>query len=379
VTADLNVRLLGTVEAERGGATLALGGAKQRIVLAVLALQVGRVVSSDRLVDAVWGETPSENASATLQVYVSNLRRALAGPDQKTPVIVGRRPGYVLDLAPENVDAHAFERLAVQARLQHRAGDLAAAAATMREALALWRGRPLADLSSEPFASGDIARLDEARVAAIEERIEIELALGRHRELVPELEALAADYPLREQIYAALMTALYRCGRQAEALRTFQAARTTLGDELGLDPGPELRRLEQEILRQDSALDLAAERRPDSNAVTITAGAADTAPTAWLVFPRGGRVPLGRARLVLGRSDDCDVVVPDPRASRRHAAVHGTEDGFDLIDLDSRNGTSIGTQTLTPMVATRLADGDEIVLGTTRLLFTTSRAAAERL
>jgi pSer/pThr/pTyr-binding forkhead associated (FHA) protein len=117
--------------------------------------------------------------------------------------------------------------------------------------------------------------------------------------------------------------------------------------------------------------------RADSSAVTITADAADTAPTAWLVFPRGGRVPLGRARLVLGRSDDCDIVVPDPRASRRHAALQGSEDGFDLIDLDSRNGTKVAGATLTPMTAVRLADGDAIVVGTTRLLFTISRPGAD--
>lgn len=375
MSTGLIVRLLGTVEAERDGASLALGGAKQRIVLAVLALEAGRVVSADRLVDAVWGETASEHASATLQVYISNLRRALAEAGQQPPVIVGRRPGYVLDLPPAQIDVHAFEELASRGRMQHRGGDLAEAAASLRAALALWRGRPLADLASEPFAAGDIARLDEARVAATEERVEVELALGRHRELVPELETLVADYPLREHMYAALMTALYRCGRQAEALRAFQAARATLGDELGLDPGPELRRLEQQILRHDPALDLASAGRADPSAVTITGYSVDAVPTAWLVFPKGGRVPLGPARLVLGRSDDCDVVVPDPRASRRHAAVSGAEDGFDLVDLDSRNGTTVAGVALTSMEPVRLVDGDEIILGATRLLFTTSRPA----
>jgi DNA-binding SARP family transcriptional activator len=244
----LELRLLGPLEAFRDGQPVSLGGAKPRALLAVLALDLGRVVSVDRLVEALWpGDTP-DSAGHAVQVYVSQLRKALG------PVIATRPPGYVLELDRESVDVHVFARLVDEARDALQAGSPETAEASLREALALWRGPALADFAYEPFAQNEIARLEELRTVVVEERVEADLALGRHAELVSELEALVQAHPLRERPRGQLMLALYRSGRQADALAAYRAARETLLDELGLDPGPELKELEAAILRQDESL-----------------------------------------------------------------------------------------------------------------------------
>ena len=214
----------------------------------MLALEPGRVVSVDRLVEALWPGDPPETAAHAVQVYVSQLRKALG------PVIATRAPGYELEVAPERVDVHRFARLAQDGRAALEGGDAAAAEGALRDALALWHGPALADFLYEPFAQTEIARLEELRTITLEERIEADLALGRHAELVPELEALVAAQPLRERPRAQLMLALYRSGRQADALAAYRTARETLVEELGIDPGPELRELEAAILRQDESL-----------------------------------------------------------------------------------------------------------------------------
>ena len=246
---ELEVRLLGPLEVLSGGSPVHVGGPKPRALLAVLALEPGRVVSVDRLVECIWpGESP-ESAMHAVQVYVSQLRKALGAAALAT-----RAPGYVLELAPDRVDLHRFVRLADEGRAAHQSGDSVSAQNAFREALALWRGPALADFLYEPFAQTDIARLEELRTVALEERVEADLALGRHVELVPELEALVQAQPLRERPRAQLMLALYRSGRQADALAAYREARETLVEELGIDPGPELRRLEAAILRQDESL-----------------------------------------------------------------------------------------------------------------------------
>ena len=247
-TPELGVRLLGPIEAERNGVPVALGGPKPRTLLAVLALEPGRVVSVDRLIEALWPGDPPDTAAHAVQVYVSQLRKALG------PVIATRTPGYELELAPECVDLHRFVCVAQEGRAALEGGDPVSAEGALREALALWRGPALADFLYEPFAQTEIARLEELRTVTLEERIEADLALGRHAELVSELEALVAAQPLRERPRAQLMLALYRSGRQAEALAAYRTTRKTLVEELGIDPGPELRELEAAILRQDGSL-----------------------------------------------------------------------------------------------------------------------------
>jgi DNA-binding SARP family transcriptional activator/tetratricopeptide (TPR) repeat protein len=247
-TPELAVRLLGPVEVERDGGPVALGGQKPRALLAVLALEPGRVVSVDRLVEALWPGDPPETAPHAVQVYVSQLRKALGS------VIATRPPGYVLEIDHERVDAHRFARLAQEGRAALGADDAATAEVVLREALALWRGPALSDFLYEPFAQTQIARLEELRTVVVEDRIDADLALGRHLELVSELDALVQSERLRERPRAQLMLALYRSGRQADALTAYRDTRDTLVDELGIEPGPELRELEAAILRQDESL-----------------------------------------------------------------------------------------------------------------------------
>jgi len=233
----------------RDGAPIALGGQKRRALLAVLLLDANRVVSRDRLIDALWGEDPPDTARNTIQVYISQLRKLLPeGALETAP------PGYRLVIEADTVDLFEFVRLSEEGRTALGAGDAAGAADTLRAALALWRGAPLADLAWEPFAHGEIVRLEELRLAALEDRIDADLALGRHGQLVGELELLVAEHPLRERFRAQLMLALYRSGRQADALAVYQRARRTLVDELGIEPSESLRQLERAILAHDPSL-----------------------------------------------------------------------------------------------------------------------------
>lgn len=250
----MEYRILGPLEVVGEGGPLALGGPRQRALLAVLLLNAGEVLSTDRIVDDVWGEHPPRTASKSVHVCVSQLRKTLG-----RSAILTRPPGYVLGVEPEHgIDARRFERLSAEGRALLGAGDPAGAAARLREALALWRGAPLADLAYEPFAQSDIARLEELRLAAVEDRIEAELEGPAGSELVAELEALVARNPLRERLLEQLMVALYRAGRQVDALDVYREARTTLVEELGIEPGGRLRDLERAILSQDPALKRAA-------------------------------------------------------------------------------------------------------------------------
>jgi WD40 repeat protein/DNA-binding SARP family transcriptional activator len=222
-------------------------------VLAHLILRANEAMDSDRLIGKVWGDEPPPAARSTLRGYVSHLRKAL-GPGR----VEHRSGGYIFQAEPSAIDAIRFEELVAEGRGILRA-DPAAAARAFEQALGLWRGPALADLADQGSLQPEIARLEELRLVALEDRIEAELELGRHRELVPELETLVAGHPFRERLWFQLMTALYRSDRQAEALAAFQRARELLADELGIDPSPELRRLQQRILRQDPSLDVAGE------------------------------------------------------------------------------------------------------------------------
>jgi DNA-binding SARP family transcriptional activator/streptogramin lyase len=233
------------------GQPLELGAGKQRALLVLLLLRAGEVVSTDGLIDALWGERPPPSALNSVHVYVSQLRKALGNGRLQTH---GR--GYLLALEPERLDLGRFERLLGDGRELLASGDADRAAGALRAALGLWRGPPLSDVAFEPFAQAEIARLEELRLAALEERIEADLVLGRHAELVPELEGLVREHPLRERLRAQLMLALYRSGRQSEALDAYQQARRLLSTELGLEPGRTLRELEAAILRQDAQLQL---------------------------------------------------------------------------------------------------------------------------
>jgi DNA-binding SARP family transcriptional activator len=239
----MHVNLLGPVEASSGRGSIGLGGPKQRAVLAMLALQTGSTVSADRLI-GLWGDDPPASAVKLVQLYVSHLRRAL----EKEDVIATHGRGYELRLARHDVDVGRFERLLAQG--------------AARQALRLWRGSPLADVAGEPFAALEIRRLEELHTAALELVIDQDLDAGRHREALPEIDRLLATEPLHERLHACRMLALYRCGRQADALEAYAQARHTLIDQIGVEPGPEVRRLHEAILRQDPALDPPAHGSP---------------------------------------------------------------------------------------------------------------------
>ena len=273
----MEFRVLGPLEIRRDGVVLEVRGSKRRAVLAVLVLHANEVVRTDRLIDDLWGEAPPANALASLRNHVSRLRKEL-GAD----VLVTKPWGYVLRADPDAIDLCRFERLLAESKplpVQERA-------AILSEALALWRGPALADIADEPALAADVLRLNELRLAATEQRIDADLELGRHEDVVPELETLIAEQPLRERLRGQLILALYRSGRQAEALETYRETRRVLVEELGIEPGPELRELERAILRQDPALATAPPPPPPDG---------DQPPTRW----RWPRSPLAVAAALL--------------------------------------------------------------------------------
>jgi YVTN family beta-propeller protein len=246
----MEFRILGPVEVWEDGHPVSLGGGKQRAVLALLLLNANRVVSSDALIEQLWNGQPPATAATALQGHISSLRKSL-GAD----VIATRRPGYVLEVDPARIDLGRFEQLRADARTAFERGDAAAGADRLREALALWRGAAVADIGFEPAVQAEAARLEDLRLAVLEDRIDADLAAGRSGDLVHELEALVAANSLREHLWGQLMLALYRSGRQADALAAYRRARKTLVSELGLEPGPALRELERQMLAQDPALE----------------------------------------------------------------------------------------------------------------------------
>jgi len=247
----LEFRILGPLEVVDEHGPVRLGGPKQRATLGILLLNPNRVVSVDRLADDLYAGAAPVTAVTQVQRQISDLRKAL-GPRS----IETRSPGYVIRLSLEQLDLHVFERLTEEASQALARGEAHVAADLLSEALALWRGAPLADLAYDSFAQTAIERLEEIRLAAVEQRIEADLAIGRHGELAGELEQLIVEHPMRERLRAQLMVALYRSGRQAEALDVYQRTRTVLIQEFGIEPTPSLHELQRAVLAQDPSLDL---------------------------------------------------------------------------------------------------------------------------
>jgi DNA-binding SARP family transcriptional activator len=246
----IEFRVLGPLEVVDGDHLLALGSPRQRALLAVLLVHRDEPMSLDRLIDELWGERAPASAIKIVQGYVSNLRKVLGdGP------LVTHGRGYVLRIPPGQLDADRFEALVAEGRRAMRDGDARTAVVRLREALALWRGPPLAEFAYESFAQSEIARLEESRLAALEERIDTDLMLGEHASLVGELEELVHEHPSHERFLGQLMLALYRSGRQADALDRYRTAGRRLVEKLGLEPGRELQELERAILVQDAALE----------------------------------------------------------------------------------------------------------------------------
>ena len=262
----VEVRLLGPVGLSIDGTERDLGSPKQRCVFAVLALSAGQVVSVDRLVQEVWGDEAGDKAISTLQVYISRIRRSFGEQSPGTgPRLLRRPPGYLLDVPSDAVDGHRFARLVAAARGRTRE-DPAAALRQLDEALQLMAGAPLADVAEQlgDAAGAQIARIDELVLLAREERLRALLGVGDAAAVVSEARALITEHPLREGLHASLILALYRAGRQTESLAAYEQLRRLLADELGIDPGPELRRLHTQLLRQDAALELVTAAVPRS-------------------------------------------------------------------------------------------------------------------
>ncbi len=289
----LQFAVLGPVEVRRDGAALPLGGVRQRALLATLVLHRGKVVSADRLVDDLFGPRPGAGAANALQQAVSRLRRTLGD----SRAVLTKAPGYLLDVAPDQVDLQRFELLRTRGQEALAASDPASAAAHLREALALWRGEPLSDIAELDFAQADIRRLEELRLATTMDRIGAELAVGDSTEHVAELECLVAANPFQERLLGQLMLALYREGRQADALEAYREARTLLRDELGLEPGRALQELERAILTHDASLD--SEHTPPESKDGVA------------ICPFKGLAPfeLGDARFFCGRERIVDELV----------------------------------------------------------------------
>jgi DNA-binding SARP family transcriptional activator len=277
VGSRVEFRILGPLEVRVGGAPVRVGGPKQRALLALLLCHANRVVSRDQLIDELLRDQPTGSAEPVLHVQISRLRKALADGDPQ-PRLLARPPGYLLRVEDGELDLDAFEQRVADLRHTLELGDPGLAAVLLREAESLWRGRPLADLEFEPFARLGVQRLEACRLVAVEDRIEAELALGRHGALCPELERLVAGHPLRERLRGQLMVALYRSGRQAEALETYHAGRSLLVKELAVEPGPQLKQLQLAVLRQDTALDLPPPAARHNPAPQLVGPAEEAAP-----------------------------------------------------------------------------------------------------
>src|SRR4051794_6810309 len=253
----MDYRILGPLEVRDDRGEITLGGGKQRALLVLLLVHANESLSTDRLIDELWPARPPPTAGKILQNYISQLRRVL-GADR----VLTQARGYALRVEPGELDVDRFRQRFEEGKRARAAGDAERGSSLLRDALLLWRGPPLSDFAYEPFAASEIRRLDELHANVLMECIDAELALGRGAELVGELEGLVAKHPLQERLRGQLMLALYRSGRQAEALQVYQGARQTLVEELGIEPSQDLQRLERAILTHDAAIEQPADERP---------------------------------------------------------------------------------------------------------------------
>lgn len=338
---------------------MALGGPRPRSLLAMMALEPRRVISTGRLIDGIWEDGERGGSPATVQVHVSNLRKAL--PPGTVATV---DPGYRLDLDEDAIDLHRALRLVREALEPARAET--GALALLDDALTLFGGEPLADLLGVPFADAVRPWIEEHRATAVEARAEVALGLGRADEVISQVEVALGRLPYREHLWALLARAQYRAARQADALATCARARARLRDDLGVSPGAELDELERQILLHDDAA-LAAptwrrhrvEGAARDLSLTVTAPAAKVGPRGVLVRDDGTRVVLGSTTRI-GRDPRAQVVLDDSSVSRAHAEVRATIAGDLLVDLGSRNGTVVNGSAVRSHV---LQPGDEVLIG----------------
>ncbi len=359
----MEFRILGPLDVIAEAGSIEIRARKPRAVLALLVVNANHMVPAERLIDELWDRNPPPSAVTTLQTYVSQLRR-LGVASLRT-----RPPGYLLEVGPDDVDAARFERALTTTNAGRDAPDQVAR--RLEEALGWWRGPALADFADEPWARLETTRLDGLRLDALARRADARLALGQHHELISDLKMLVEAEPFREQFCAQLMLALYRSGRQAEALRAYRKLRERLGEELGIEPSAALVRLEAAILRQEPELDWREPQRAEAD--VGSAGRDDDATRRGPVLEvtQDGNVELVallRDRLTIGRSRANDVALANDRAvSRIHAIIERVASGWCLRDLGSRNGTLLNGE---PLDAQRpLRDGDTLAIGGWRAVF----------
>lgn len=363
ITGGWRFRILGPVRVDRDGVAVPLESQRAKALLAALVLDAGHPVSVERLIDTMWGEQPPTRALATLQVHVSNLRRVFG--DHGT-LIVTDRPGYRLQIAADQSDLLCFDAILRSARDAENSGP-ESAERLLGQALALWSGTALADLPPTPLVLESRTWLESRRLGAVEEQQELLLRLGRHRDAVPELERLVQRYPLRETLWELLMRAHAASGDLSEALAAYRRARRTLVEQLGIEPGERLRRLEAAIL---SGAPLPGTRPPEADA---RAAAAEPPETQRVPGPRSGLLQCADGttvqvddRVTIGRHPDCTITLRDPAVSRQHAEVRPVAGGCLLVDLSSANGTRVGG---TYVAQCLLSDRDVIEIGSTKLVY----------
>jgi DNA-binding SARP family transcriptional activator len=365
--------VLGAMEVRTGDEMVDLGPRMVRAVLAALLVEVNKPVTTDRLIDQLWGENPPATAGSALQVHISALRRTLE-PDRRRGeppgIVLTQGSGYVLRVDPANVDAWRFEAGTLEACRELAGGRPRRVREKADEALSLWRGQPYADLAFESFVQPEIARLEQLRSTAMEAAMEAELALGNHAAMISELERLVALHPLRERLRELFILALYRSGRQAEALRAYEDARRTLGDELGIEPSPSLQRLEADILQQASSLDW----QPTADGRATDLGSVDLGDVTleWA----GASVALTDERMTIGRSESSSIPLDDAAVSRLHAVLQCYPGGWSIRDLGSANGTFVNGEPLAG--EQQLRPGDEIRVGSISLVFRSRQRSASR-
>jgi len=368
----LDVRVLGPVQLLVDGVPVAVGGPKPRALLAALTVNRRRAVSSQALADIVWNEDPPDSYQASLQVFVSNIRKALRNSGVDPAVLRTESSGYRLEIADDGCDLGRFDaarRAGVEAA---GAGDHNGASRLFGAALAEWTGKALDDLSGLHFADSFATAMDEERLLVASARIDAEIACGRAASVVGELVSMTNSHPLREPLWVQLITALYLSGRQADALEACRRVRTVLADELGIDPGPALVELEQRVLRQEplNTADIAKVERMAQAMTETVSEAPRSARSGRLRLPDGRVLPIAKGGLKVGRMTDNDLVLDDPKVSRYHAHILPSRAGLLIKDLHSANGIYINEEPIES--GSVLADGDAVRIGTTVLVFEAS-------
>jgi SARP family transcriptional regulator, regulator of embCAB operon len=354
--------VLGPLQMSADGSDVPLGAAKQRAVLAMLLINRNRPVAIDSLLDAAWRGSPPPEARASLHTYVSNLRRLLtkAGVDSAA-VLVSARPGYRLNVADAECDIGRFN-IELAAGMQAAAGGrFEQASGHLSTALAEWRGPVLHDLRDFEFVEAFAAALAEDKMVAQTVRAEAEIACGRSRSIISELEALTAEQPYREPLWAQLITAYYLTERQYDALDAYRLLKTTLAEDLGIDPGPTLRALHERILRQEPLEVKQVARATAKRAVATLerrTRASQQSAVAGLRDDAGSLYPLRAAATRIGRLPDNDIVLDDATVSRYHAMIVDTGNSIVITDLRSANGVHVAGNRIRGSAA--LTDGDRI-------------------